>query len=476
MDDKKSAKKQNGNASPPKKEEQGLHKIKSSVFSRGLSIAKITLQTGASVAQHGVTTVLKSKEFKEANWKKLLETQAANISTELGQLKGSLMKAGQMLSMYGEHFLPPEANEFLKSLQSDSPSLNWTAIEKRLKELLPEEKLAQLEIEKEALASASMGQVHRAKIKATGELIVLKIQYPNVDKAIDSDLRAIKTMLSTLKLIPKDFNTDSLFAEIREMLVQETDYLQEADATEEYHRRLEGDRRFVVPKVYREFSGPKILATSFERGLRADDPVIQSLAQERRNRLAVNFLDLYFKEIFEWGVVQTDPHSGNYRIRIDPQGHDQLILLDFGATRTYGEDFLGPYRKMVKGSLYNDRQVFTDAALKLGFVRETDSAELRSVFEAFCFETVEPFIEHNDPRNSLGRIDAQGNYDWKNTDLPQRLSKKVFQIARQFSFRTPPREIIFLDRKTGGVFIFLSILKAKMRGRDILLKYLNKME
>ncbi|WP_413578457.1 ABC1 kinase family protein [Bdellovibrio sp. HCB290] len=475
MDEKKSAKKQNSNAQQPKPNE-GLKKIKSSVFSRGLSIAKITLQTGASVAQHGVTTVLKSKEFKEANWKKLLETQASNISVELGQLKGSLMKAGQMLSMYGEHFLPPEANEFLKSLQSDSPSLNWTAIEKRLKELLPPEKLEQLEIEKEALASASMGQVHRARIKATGELIVLKIQYPNVDKAIDSDLRAMKTMLSTLKLIPKDFKTDSLFAEIREMLVQETDYLQEADATEDYHRRLDGDRRFVVPKVYREFSGQKILATSFERGLRADDPVIQSLAQERRNRLAGNFLDLYFKEIFEWGVVQTDPHSGNYRIRIDPQGHDQLILLDFGATRTYDKTFLNPYRRMVKGSLFNDQKVFLDAALELGFVRQTDSPELKAIFESFCYETVEPFIEHTDPRNTLGVIDAQGNYDWKNTDLPQRLSKKVFQIARQFSLRTPPREIIFLDRKTGGVFIFLSILKAKFRGRDILLKYLNKMD
>ncbi|WP_413561282.1 ABC1 kinase family protein [Bdellovibrio sp. HCB209] len=476
MDEKKSAKKQSSGASTSKKEDPGLHKIKSSVFSRGLSIAKLTIQTGASVASHGVTTVLKSKEFKEANWKKLLQDQASNISNELGQLKGSLMKAGQMLSMYGEHFLPPEANEFLKSLQSDSPSLNWAAIEKRLKELLPPEKLAELEIEKEALASASMGQVHRAKIKATGELIVLKIQYPNVDKAIDSDLRAIKTLLSTLKLVPKDFNTDSLFAEIREMLIQETDYLQEAQATEEYYERLKGDHRFVVPRVVREYSGPKILATTFERGLRADDPVIQSLPQERRNRLAVSFLDHYFKEIFEWGVVQTDPHSGNYRIRIDPQGHDQLILLDFGATRTYDDSFLKPYRQMVKGSLFNDRERFMGAALQLGFVRENDSPELKAVFEEFCFETVEPFIEFNDPRNSKGQIDEQGNYDWKNTDLPQRLSKKVFQIARQFSFRSPPREIIFLDRKTGGVFIFLSILKAKMRGRDLLLKYLNKMD
>ena len=467
MDDKKSAKKQNS----PK----GLSRIKSSVLSRSLSIAKLTVQTGASVASHGITSVLKSKEGKEENWKKLLQAQASNISSELGQLKGSLMKAGQMLSMYGEHFLPEEANELLRSLQSNSPPLTWYAIEPTLKKQLPQEKLDLLEIEKEALASASMGQVHRARIKATGQSIVLKIQYPNVDRAIDSDLRAIRTLLSTLKLLPRELNMDPVFAEVREMLVQETDYLQEAAATEEFFERLKGDDRFVVPEVLREFSGPKILATTFERGLRADDPVIQSLTQERRNRLALNFLDLYFKEIFEWGVLQTDPHGGNYRIRINPQGRDQLVLLDFGATRKYPDEFLGPYRQMVKGSLFNNRDLFMEAALKIHFVHEDDSPELKKVFEEFCFETVEPFIEYNDPRNNQGQIDSDGNYDWKNTNLPQRLSKKVFQIVRQFSFRTPPREVIFLDRKTGGVFIFLSVLKAKMKGRDLLLKYLNKL-
>lgn len=464
MDEKKSAKKQ------PK----SLERIKSSMFSRSLSLAKLTFQAGASIAQHGVSSALKNKEAKDEHWKRLLQNQASLISSELGELKGSLMKAGQMLSMYGEHFLPPEANELLKSLQSDSPPLSWEAIEPTLKKNLSAEKIALLEIEKEALASASLGQVHRARVKATGESIVLKIQYPNVDKAIDSDLRAIRTLLGTLKLLPRDFNLDPLFAEVREMLSQETDYELEAKLTEDFYERLKGDSRFVVPKVVREFSGRKILATTFERGLRADDPLIQSLPQERRNKIALSFLDLYFKEIFEWGVVQTDPHSGNYRVRINPQGHDQLVLLDFGATRVYNEKFLNPYRRMVKGSLFNDRDTFFSAALELGFVHENDDDDLRKVFEEFCFESVEPFITFDDSRNKFGQIDKDGLYDWKNTDLPQRLSKKVFQIVRKHSWRTPPKEMIFLDRKTGGVFIFLSVVRAKIRGRDLLLKYLEK--
>lgn len=468
MDDSKPRKKKQ----PPTE----LKSIKTSVFSRGLSLAKLTVQAGASMAGHGISSALKNQEGKNESWKKLLKNQALVLTNELGELKGSLMKAGQMLSMYGEHFLPPEANTLLKSLQQDSPALAWDAIEPQIKKYLSEEKLAELEIEKTALACASMGQVHRAKIKATGEMICLKIQYPNVDKAINSDLKTLRTLLNTLKLLPRDLNMDVVFDEVREMLVQETNYELEADLTRQFGDLLKGDSRFVVPRVYPQYSSRKILATSFERGLRVDDPLIQNLPQERRNKLALSFLDLYFKEIFDWGVVQTDPHNGNYKIRIDPQGRDQLVLLDFGATRAYDKEFLIPYRRMVKGSLLNDRDLFTNAALDLKFIHENDQPGLKKLFEDFCFETVEPFIEYTDPRNTRNQIDEKGLYDWKETDLPQRLSKKIFQMMREFKVRTPPKEIIFLDRKTGGVFIFLSVLKAKVRGRDLLMKYMEQIK
>lgn len=452
----------------------GLDKIKSSVFSRSLAMAKLTLSTGAKIAGHSLGSVGKSQDDKKENWKEFLKTQAGVFSTELGELKGSLMKAGQMLSMYGEHFLPPEANELLKSLQQDSPPLKWSAIEPILKKSLSEELISELEIEKEALACASMGQVHRARIKSTNESIVLKIQYPDVDKAIDSDLRAIKTLLGVLKLLPKDVNLDPVFAEVNEMLKQECDYHLEADLTEEYGLLLKNDSRFIVPKVYRRYSGAKVLATSFERGLRVDDPLIQSLPIQRRNKIAASYLDLYFKELFDWGIVQTDPHNGNYKIRVNPNGQDQIVLLDFGATRKYDRSFLGPYCRMVKGSLLNDTPFFNTAAQELGFIHESDDPRLVKIFEEFCFETVEPFIEFGDPRNSHAQIAEDGSYDWKNTDLPNRLSKKVFQIVKDFAWRTPPKEILFLDRKTGGVFIFLSVLRAKFKGRDILMPYIEK--
>lgn len=441
-----------------------LDKIKSGVFSRGLALAKLTLNTSAHLAGHGAATLLSSADVKSEKWKEFLKGRALDFSSELGELKGSLMKAGQMLSMYGEHFLPPEANELLKSLQSQSPPLAWSAIEPVIKANLSPEKMALLDIEKEAIGSASLGQVHRATIRATGEQIVLKIQYPGVDRAIDSDLKAIKSFLSLIKVLPRGVSTDHIFAEVREMLVQEMNYELEAQETKRYAERLQGDSRYVVPKVYDEFCGPRVIATSFEKGLSPDDKLVTSLSQERRNRLAESFLDLYFKELFDWGIVQTDPHLGNYRVRLSPTGEDQLILLDFGAVRSYPEEFLKPYRRMIRAALKNDRAELREAALQLRFLDASDSDALVSLFEEFCYGMVEPFQE------------SAGDYDWKKSDLPQRLTKIALQILQKFPLRTPPREILFLDRKTGGVFIFLSVLGARMNGARLLRQKLKDSE
>ncbi len=451
-----------------------LDRIKSSLFSRSMSLAKFSLNAGAKLAAQGLTTALQSDAIKNEKWRGFILDQAQLLTTELGELKGSLMKAGQMLSIYGEHFFPPEANQFLKTLHQDSPPVKWSVMDETLTRQLGPEKRALLDVDPVSIGTASLGQVHKAQIKKTGEWIALKIQYPHVDKAIDSDLRAIKSFLYVIKILPKDFNTDSIFKEIRGMLVQETDYEIEAKLTNEYRDLLGKDERFVIPQVYPEFSNKKILATSFELGVRVDDEKIKSLPPARRNQLALNFLDLYFKEIFEWNFVQTDPHFGNYKIRLYKNGKDQLILFDFGATRRYSTKFMSAYHGMIKAIFNNDREKFEVAAMKLDFIHENDSPELKDIFSEMCLGIVEPFLHPSDPRNEKGLVLEDGTYDWKETDLPQRSSQKVFKMMKHFVWRTPPREIIFLDRKAAGVFIFLGNLKARINGRDLLQSYIDK--
>lgn len=439
-----------------------LKRIKSGFFDRSLSLAKIAFSTGTQIASEHIQKSLNSGSQEEL-WKKVLAKNASYFTKELGELKGSLMKAGQMLSMYGEHFLPAEANDFLKTLQSDSPALEWVAIKKIIEQQLSAELISELEIEETALASASMGQVHRAKIKSTEEWIVLKIQYPNVDTAIENDLKVLRKFLQVLQILPKNFNLDPVFKEIKSMLTQETNYSLEATLTEEFYELLKQDSRFIVPKVFKKYSTPKILATSYEKGLRADDPQVQALPQEQRNQLSLNFLDLYYKEIFDWKVVQTDPHLGNYKIRIDKNSNKhQIILFDFGATRKYSDEFILPYLRMIKACHENQSAHFQAAAKELKLIYNEDDPKLLKHFEEFCFETVEPF------RDLI--------YDWKNTDLPQRLSKKGLQMVKDHAWRTPPSELLFLDRKTGGVFIFCSCLKAKMNSHSLLSSYTSKIQ
>jgi len=452
---------------------KSLNKIKSSLFERSLSVAKIGLNAGFKYAAQKVSSQNDPQKFNE-----FLTSQAQFITTELGELKGSLMKAGQMLSMYGEYFFPPEANQFLKLLQTDSPPLEFSEIQKILENYLSPEILEELDIHPQCIGSASMGQVHLATVKATGEKIALKIQYPDVDKAIDSDIKALKTLLNMSRLLPSGIQLDPVMAEVKEMLLQELDYKTEAELTKKYYQFVsqipDSEKKFKVPKVYDRYSSGKTLATEYLEGFKADHALVQALPQKRRDRLAENFLDLYQKEIFEWNFVQTDPHLGNYKIIIDPLGNDRLALIDFGATRQFSESFIQSYRRMIKGSVTGNLDDLHAACRELGFIIDSDSPEYIQVFTDFCFSTVEPFWNYDDPRNHQHKVDKEGFYHWKQNDLPGRVVKKALQF-KNFNLRAPPREILFMDRKTGGVFIFLSVLNCRINARKIIDPYINKL-
>ncbi len=440
-----------------------LKQIKSSLFERTMSVAKIGLNAGLKYAAHKATG---------QNMDQYITDQAEMMTKELGQLKGSLMKAGQMLSMYGEYFFPPQANEFLKKLQTDSPPVEWSKMKSDLETYLSPDLIDELEINPVAVGSASMGQVHSAVIKTTGEKIALKIQYPHLERAIDSDIKSLKVLLQFSKLIPSEINLDSVFEEIKSMLRQELDYTMEAELTEKYRLLVGDDSRYVVPQVYFKYSTQKVLATKYIEGLKADHPLVQSLSPNRRNRLSENFIDLYFKELFSWNLVQTDPHLGNYKIQIDSLGEDRLVLLDFGACRSFPLEFMTSYRKMIKGSIVGDREMFFSGAKGLGFIIDSDKEDYIKAFTTFCDETVEPFWTPDDSRNTADKVEADGRYQWSKTDLPSRVVKKAIQF-KNFDLRTPPKDILFLDRKTGGVFIFLSVLKAHINARKVIDSYLK---
>lgn len=451
--------------SDTKKPGSKLNKIKEGALSRGFALARVSMSAGAKAASHAVGTLFTAEEDKPEKLKALLLSQVDLLTRELGELKGSVMKVGQMLSMYGEHFLPPEANALLKSLQSQSPPLEWAAIEKVLKRQFTPEQLALVEIEHEPLASASMGQVHLARRKSDGRLLAMKIQYPGVDQAIEGDLKALRSMLSMAKLMPKGPKYDELFKEVRTMLHQEVDYTRELALTEEFRAALRDDPRYVIPETVPELSTKRVITTTFEAGVPVDSPEVLGLSQERRNAIGAMALELYFRELFKLKMMQTDPHFGNYRVRLGVGGApDQLVLFDFGAVRKFPQTFLKPYYRMVGGAYRRDREELIAGARELGFILDGDPQALLDHFAELCFLITEPFAS---PAEG-----GAAEYDWGASDLPKRVTAKAAQIVWGFKLRTPPREIVFLDRKMGGIFIFLSVLKVRLNGRELLERYI----
>ncbi len=436
-----------------------LSSIKSGVLSRGLALAKLGVSAGAKAAGHALGAVLSGEEEREQRFRGLLMAQAGILAKELGNLKGSLMKAGQMLTVMGEHVLPPEVNSVLKSLQSQSPPLEWKAVEKSLRQRLGA-RYEELEVEHEPMASASLGQVHRARVRASGEVIVLKIQYPGVDRAIDSDIQALRRILSMSRLVPGGPHLDAIFNEVRAMLRREVDYGLELEETRRWMDRLAGDSRYIVPRVHPQFSTRKVLALSLEEGLAVDSPEVAALSAERRNAIGLSILDLYLRELFEFQAVQTDPHLGNYRVRLGKDGQpDQVVLFDFGAVREVPPAFLTGYRKMVRGAFHRDPGGVVQGAREMGYLREDDGPELEKVFVELCELVTEPFLE-----------DAV--YDFGSSDLPLRSLRKGSELAMRFKLRPPPQELVFLDRKMGGVYTFLKVLRVQASGRSLIARYL----
>jgi predicted unusual protein kinase regulating ubiquinone biosynthesis (AarF/ABC1/UbiB family) len=450
-----------------------LERLKTSVMARTLALTRLTVSAGARAAGHAVGNLFVDDESRLGRAKEMMTAQLTALASELGQLKGSAMKAGQMLSMFGEQFLPPEANALLKSLQSDSPPMAWEAIEKVLLEEIGTAKLQDLDIERTPTAAASLGQVHVARRLSDGKKLAIKIQYPGVEGAIASDLRVMRRLLSLTRLLPKGIDCDGLFAEMKQMLEQEADYTQELQQTQWFNRALHKDKRYVIPEPVESLSSRHVLTTSFEAGVGVDSDAVKALSQARRNALGLAALDLYMRELWEFGRVQTDPHFGNYRVRLDPQPEaaDQLVALDFGATRAVPPLYLQGYRDLVTGACRRDAEQVLRGGRTLGFLVTEPEPASEKLFVDLCSMITEPF---NPPTaESAHLFDAHGCYDWGRSDLPKRLARRGTEAAMTFKLRAPPRESLFLDRKLGGMFIFLAALRVNIAGREVVARYLS---
>ena len=451
-----------------------VDRIKTGSFERRLSLTRAGLFAGTRMATHRATNWFSSAEKREERHRKMLSSQARFLVDELGQLKGSVVKIGQVMALYGEHFLPEEVTEALHTLEDQTTSLSWPSVEKVLQSELGEARLAELDVDETPIGAASLGQVHRAVRRSDGLELVLKIQYPGVAEAVDSDLNAVAQILKMARLVSFGPEFNDWLDEVRVMMHREVDYDLEARTTEHFRQLLDGDDRYVVPRVLPEFSTARVMASTYEPGWSVSSDKVAELSLERRSALGKAALELFFKELFDWGEMQTDPNFGNYRIRIAEEtgeATDQIVLLDFGAVQKYPEAFLSPLKAMIKASYERDLEQVIDGGVALNFMSREWPADVLDRFGEVCMSVLEPLAPANSEWPDYA-VNGQGQYRWKQSDLPSRVARQAARSAISRYFKIPPKEFVFLNRKLIGVYTFIAVLNSEFNGELLLKSYL----
>ncbi len=374
--------------------------------------------------------------------------QAKLIAENLSQLKGAAMKAGQLLSMDVSDFFPAEAVEILSKLQGKAEPIDWAIVREVLVEDLGEEKIADFQnLSIVPAASASIGQVHRAKLN--GREVAIKIQYPGIADSIDSDLKLLKTLAQSLFSISgrSGIELTETFEELSLVLHQEANYELERKHMTEYRALLSGVSGFIVPEAIDEYSTKRVLTMTWEDGINLNDWLKTEPPLEQRNDIGKRLLDLYCREFFEWGLVQTDPNYGNFLIR--PKTLD-LIVLDFGATLRYTPEFQKGYVNLLKKIGTKNPQEIIQASIDFKLIDARENDEARDLLAQMMISSLEPFGENNQP------------FDFKNLEYVKRQRVLVQAFTQSLRYSPPPKKILFLHRKLGGIFSFLKKLEAEI--------------
>lgn len=271
----------------------------------------------------------------EAGKRRLMETNlrmALKTFHRLGYLRGAMTKLGQAAGTV-PGILPEQVAETLDHLHFEAPPMHYPLIREVVRnEFGKEAEEVFLSFETEAFAAASLGQVHRARLKS-GEAVAVKIQYPGIARTIDADFRNLSALLLPLRVGKAWESQKAQFEEVRRMLNQEVDYLQEAESQRLAGELFRSDDGIVVPRVYSQYSGKRVLTTDYVEGLHLPEYLATNPTQASRNAFGTKIYGAWIRMYYAF-MTYGDPHPGNYLFL--PDG--RLGLIDFGCVQHYGQE------------------------------------------------------------------------------------------------------------------------------------------
>lgn len=377
------------------------------------------------------------------------------IANELARMRGAAMKIGQLMSMDTGDVLPPELADIMARLRADADYMP----PKQLRDVLDAEwgkgwygRFAQFDVR--PMASASIGQVHRARLPDGTELAI-KVQYPGIARSIDSDVSNIGRLIRMSGLLPATFDLGPYLDEARAQLKEEADYLAEAAHLQRFGDLLAGSDRFVLPQVHQDLTTSKVLSMTF-----VPSSSIESLSeapQDARNAVMHDLSDLLLREVFAFGLMQTDPNFANYRYDHDKS---RIVLLDFGATRHIPRTLADGFRQLLQAGMTGDRDALSRSVSDLDLV--PDSVEDR--YRTPILDMIMMVFDD---------IRAAEQLDLSASDLSKRLQRAGEALAADGFVPPPvPMDLLYVQRKVAGIFLLASRLRAQIPVKSLIQQYL----
>lgn len=381
----------------------------------------------------------------------LTPANAQRFTHRLSEMRGAAMKVGQLLSMDSGQILPPELGEVLARLRESAHQMPSRQVSGVLQQAWGEDWQSQFtHFDFNPVAAASIGQVHEAELQ-DGRRLAIKIQYPGINRSIDSDVDNVASLLRLFNLIPEEMNFLPVLQEAKRQLHAEADYQHEAQALNRFSGYVHRDDRFVIPEVVESLTTKTVLAMTFMDGQPIENLAVKPEAE--RNAAAAAILELGIREVFDWGFVQTDPNFANYRYQADG---GCIQLLDFGATREYSSRQRSALRTLLHACIDGNDTDIEKAAAQVGYLDVRDPPGYRSGIISLLRNATEP-------------VRAKGDYAFDRSDLADRMRDRLVDMRLRNKFwRLPPTGILFLHRKLGGLYMLLSRLRASVAVRELI--------
>ncbi|MBO1530191.1 AarF/ABC1/UbiB kinase family protein [Psychrobacter sp. F1192] len=425
---------------------------------RFMKLAGMTASIAGKAAKNSFKHLSSDEEKRLQARSEMMQDVGIQIAETLGEMKGAVMKVGQIASQYKDVF-PPEVAAALERLQKDAPPMPYSQIKAQVEREL-KAPIYELfaEFEEVPFAAASIGQVHRATL-LSGQKVVVKVQYPGVDENCDSDLKQVRMALKIAGVLNMSRELqDQLFNEIRQSLYDELDYVKEAHNLLVFGAFHADDEGIIIPKVIGSHSSKRILTLTEEIG--------ETLAtaatwdNEIKQKIAKRLFHFSAGQLFGLYRMHCDPHPGNFAFRAD----GSVVAYDFGGIRSYSDNEVQLFRRFAKHAVKGDTTALEQDLIALGIRRDDDKDIPGEFYEQWLAIGLKPL--------SIPPY-HEGVFDFGNSQVHHEAITQMRTSLKYFGQFQPSATTMMLDRTVSGQYWNLVNLGVEIDFLPLVQEYLE---